>query len=566
MSVAFLALAALSPILVALFCMIRLRWPATRAMPLAWLVSALVGLWIWKMPSSLVAASTLSGFGGALSVGVIVFGAVLLLYTLRESGALETIKGGFHGLSRDRRVQMVLVAMIFSAFIEGAAGFGTPAAIAAPLLLSLGFPPLAAAMVCLVLNSFPVTFGAAGTTIWFGLKNLRPAVESAMASGGLPGVESFSHYLELVGQWEALLNLPFIFLLPVLTSMMLTRYFGAARSWREGLAIWPFAFLAAAAFAVPYLMTAFWLGVEFPSVLGGLVALAVVVPAAKSRFLVPRETWDFAPRSTWESSWLGVIEPGEPGEQAEQGDGHGSARGMSQFRAWLPYVLIGLILVLTRAPFLPFKAWLNAVVISVPNILGQEGVSISIKPLYLPGTIPFMLVALLAAPLHGMRAAAVGRAWRDALAVMGRPMLALLFAVALVEIFKQSGGGPTNLPTMPLAMAQAAAAAAGGVWPLIAPFVGALGAFITGSNTVSNLLFADFQYNIAEQLLLPPRLVVALQALGGAMGNMVCVHNIVAVSATVGLSGQEGSLLRRNAFPLLFYGLLAGVMGLLLAA
>ncbi len=555
MTVEVLAIAAFAPIALALVLMVWLRWPATQAMPVAWLATAFAGLFLWDMPPKLILAATLAGFGNALSVAVIVFGALLLLYTLRESGAVETINYGFHGVSRDRRVQLVIIAMVFSAFIEGAAGFGTPAAIAAPLLLSLGFPPLAAAMSCLVLNSFPVTFGAVGTPVLFGLKDLEPKVRSTIAVGAMPGIENFSGFLHSVGQWSAVFHLPMICIAPILVSMMLTRFFGSRRSWLDGLAVWRFSLFASACFAVPYLLTAFFVGEEFPSLAGGLIALALVVPAARKGFLLPRQGWDFPPQNTWDSTWAGDIRPSEDCAFTPR---------MSQFRAWLPYVLIGVILVLTRVQGLPFKAWLNAVGYSIPSILGYDFVEYSIKPLYLPGTVPFMLVALLVVPLHRMDRARVAVAWREAVLRMKSPCIALLFAVALVEIFKHSGHNPLGHPSMPLAMAHAVAGLAGGLWPLLAPFVGALGSFITGSNTVSNLLLADFQYNIAEELRLPPQIVVALQAVGGAMGNMVCIHNIVAVCATVGLSGQEGSLIRRNAMPLLVYGLVTGGVGLAL--
>ena len=116
---------------------------------------------------------------------------------------------------------------------------------------------------------------------------------------------------------------------------------------------------------------------------------------------------------------------------------------------------------------------------------------------------------------------------------------------------------------MPLAMAKVAAATAGHSWPMFASFVGALGAFITGSNTVSDLLFSEFQYATATQLGISHQIVVTLQVVGGAMGNMVCIHNIVAACATVGLAGLEGVLIRKNSLPMLIYGLTAGVLGLI---
>ncbi|MFW5488125.1 MAG: L-lactate permease [Desulfovibrio sp.] len=553
MSIGVLALLALVPIALALVLMVGMRWPATKAMPLAWLVTAVFGVLFWKMPVMFVVASTLAGFGGAINVLIIVFGAILILYTMRDSGGMETINYGFHGLSRDRRVQVIIIATVFAAFIEGSAGFGTPAAICAPLLLSLGFPALAAAMVCLVLNSFPVTFGAVGTPVWFGLKNLKPVVESAIASGHADGLASFGVFLKDVGEWSAILHLPMIFIIPLFTNMLLTRFFGRNKSWTEGLGAWKFSLFASTCFAVPYVLTAFLIGVEFPSLLGGLLGTAAVIYAAKQGWFLPEDTWDFGPQSTWEADWTGSIKP----EEGKEYKPH-----MSQFRAWLPYVLIGIILVLTRINDLPFKGMVSAWVISFHHILGFETVNFSMKPLYLPGTIPFALVAVLTVFLHKMPAAKVKEAWTDTFKSMKNPAIALLAAVALVEIFKQSAHNTIGAPSMPLSMAEACAALVGSSWPMFASFVGALGSFITGSNTVSDLLFADFQYGIASTLGISKTLVVAQQAVGGAMGNMVCIHNIVAACATVGLAGVEGLLIRRNCIPLLLYGLVVGILGM----
>jgi lactate permease len=553
MPLELLASIALLPIALALVLMVGLRWPATKAMPLAWLVTALAAVFIWKMPLGFVLASTLNGFGGAVNVLIIVFGAILILYTLRDSGGMETINCGFHGISRDRRIQVIIIATIFAAFLEGAAGFGTPAAITAPLLLSLGFPALAAAMVCLILNSFPVTFGAVGTPVWFGLKNLKPQVEAAIAAGQTGDITTFAAFLKVIGQWASMMHLPMIFILPLFVNMMLTRFFGQNKSWTEGLGAWKFSLFASTCFAVPYVATAFLIGEEFPALLGGLIATALVVTAAKKGFLLPEKSWDFGPQSTWDKEWTGDIATVDKCDFKAH---------MSQLRAWMPYVLIGVILVLTRINDLPLKGWLNGISIAIPDILGYDTVDFSMKPLYLPGTIPFMLVAILTIFIHNMKADKVKAAWSDSIARMKNPAIALFFAVALVEIFKQSAHNTLGIPSMPLTMAETAANIAGKSWPMFASFVGALGAFITGSNTVSDLLFAEFQYATAGQLDIPRQIIVALQAVGGAMGNMVCIHNIVAASATVGLVGMEGMLIRRNAIPLFLYGSVVGILGL----
>lgn len=556
MSVSILAVTAAIPIFLALILMVGLNWPATRAMPLAWFAGALNAAIVWNMPLDFIIAATLGGFGSAFNVLIIVFGAVVLLFTLRESGGMATINSGLASLSSDKRVQTLIIAFLFCAFLEGAAGFGAPAAIAAPLMISLGFPALAAVTACLILNSFPVSFGVIGAVIWFGLGNLDPLIGQAVTSGHIPpGLSTMDQFNQMVGHWAAILNLIPIYVLPLFVLSFLTRYFGINRSWKEGLGAWKLSLFASTVFAVVYTVFAFVLGVEFPALMGGLIGLAAVILVVKRRWLLPRTSWDFGSPGQWEAAWSGAA----AGEATDA-----PVRSMAQWRAWLPYVMIGVLLVLTRLTHLPIKSWVMAIEWRIPDILGYETVQFIMKPLYLPGIMPFLLVSLLIIPLHGMSRQQVKVAWRDALARIKGPTLALLFAVALVEIFKQSAYNALGYPSMPLAMAQATAAVAGYTWPFFAPFVGALGAFITGSNTVSNLLFSEFQYGLAAQLHLPRQIVVALQVVGGSMGNMVCVHNIVAVCAVVGLSGQEGIIIRRNIGPMLIYGISAGVMGLML--
>ncbi len=562
MSIQILALVALVPIALALVLMVGLRWPATKAMPVAWLSCAIGAIAVWKLPAAYVAALTLQGAVTATGILVIVFGAIIILYTLKYSGAMETIQYGFQNISRDRRVQVLIIGFMFAAFIEGAAGFGTPAALAAPLLLSLGFPPLAAVVMCLVFNSVPVTFGAVGTPVVLGLKYLTGLVDTAVATGA-PGVnfQSMEAFDKLVSQWATLMHLPMIYLLPLFMLGFMTRFFGKNRKWSEGLGAWKFSLFTSTAFAVPFLLTAWLVGPEFPSLIGGLVGLATVIIGAKKSFCIPSETWDFGPSSEWDKTWTGTISAEESGEFKAH---------MSQLRAWTPYVLIGLILVITRIPDLGLKSMLAGVAISFTNILGFESVNASIKYLYLPGTIPFALVAILTIFIHRMPKDKVVMAWKEAIVKMKNPTIALFFAVAIVAIFRGSGIvdgvlNPNAYLSMPLALAEAVSGLAGQTWPMFASFVGGLGSFITGSNTVSDLLFAEFQWGVASTLELPRQIIVASQAVGGAMGNMVCIHNIVAACAVVGLSGMEGAILRRTVWPFLLYGLVVGLITTLMS-
>lgn len=556
MSVSFLALMAILPILVALVLMVGMRWPATRAMPLAWLVCVCAGAFAWKLSPEYLLALSLQGVVVAIGVLIIVFGAILILFTLQQSGGMETIQYGMQNISRDRRVQAIIIGYMFAAFVEGAAGFGTPAALAAPLLLALGFPPLAAAVMCLVFNSFPVSFGAVGTPILVGLNFLKEPVAKAVAAAP-PGLNysDFSTFTKVIGEWVTTMHGPMAFLLPIFMLGFLTRFYGQNKSWSEGFSAWKFCMFAGACFTIPYLLCAWLLGPEFPSLLGGLVGLGVLVYGTKCGFCVPKDVWNFGPQDTWEAEWTGTVATSTKTDFKPH---------MSQFMAWLPYVLIGAILVATRVPKLGLKAWLASQKIAFTGILGFKNVNASIDYLYLPGTIPFVLVALLTILLHNMKGEAVQRAWGDAIAKMKNPTIALVFAVALVSIFRGSGVNPDSIPSMPLAMAKTVAAFAGNLWPMLAAFVGGLGAFITGSNTVSDLLFAEFQWDTASALAMPRQLIVAAQVVGGAMGNMVCVHNIVAACAVVGLSGKEGMVLKKTFWPFLFYGAVVGLIASIL--
>ncbi|WP_062326606.1 L-lactate permease [Treponema endosymbiont of Eucomonympha sp.] len=569
MPAGLLPLVAVIPIAVALVLMVGVRMGAMKAMPIAWLSCVLVAVLAWRLPVPYVAALSVQGVLNAVSVLVIVFGALLILHTLQYSGGMETIQYGMQQISTDMRVQAIIVGYLFSAFIEGAAGFGTPAALAAPLLLSLGFPPLAAAVVCLAYNSFPVTFGAVGTPILTGFgASLGNSIDAAVASGAFADRAQF---FKAIGETVTLMHLPMVFIMPVFMLGFITRFFGPSRKWSDGFAAWKFCLFAAVSFAVPYLLVAWLVGPEIPSMAGGLIGLAVVMYGAKRGFCVPKDIWTFGEATRWDKSWTGDIAFSRERELAPR---------MSQLRAWLPYILIGLILALTRLDALPLKAAFNRLaVVSVSDIFDYAGVSDnSIKLLYLPGTVPFMLIALLTVWLHKIPAGEAVKAWRDTLRKMVPATVSLCASVALVKIFQGSGsftnpvliaqlraaGVDTGIASMPRVMAETLAGAVGPLWPLFASYVGGLGAFITGSNTVSDTLFGQFQWDMAELRRLPHLVILAAQAAGGAMGSMVCVHSVVAVCTVVGLQNREGEIIKKTFVPFVLYGLSVGIVAFIL--
>ena len=551
MSLGLQALLAVLPIVVAALLLIGLRWPAKRAMPLVYVVAVVIGLFAWGVPAIRIVASTIQGLFITFNILFIIFGAILLLNTLKHSGAVTAIRNGFTTISTDRRVQVVIIAWLFGSFIEGASGFGTPAAIAGPLLVALGFPALASVMIGMMIQSTPVTFGAVGTPILVGVKGglENQRLTELLASAGW----NFSDYLQLITVEAAVLHGVTGTLIPLLMIMMMTRFFGRNKSWTEGLSITPFAVFGGLAFTVPYVLTGLFLGPEFPSLLGALVGLAVVTFAASRGFLVPKDTWDFAPASEWSTGWMGSLEI--------KLDALAGKAPMSTRTAWIPYILVAVILVISRVPELGLKGILQSWTISWPNIFGT-GITGSSQPLYLPGFI-LMVVVGVTYFLHRMNVNELKAAVYDSSKVILGAGFVLVFTVPMVRVYINSGVNDLGFSSMPVAMAEWVAANVGGVWPLFAPTIGALGAFIAGSNTVSNLMFSLFQHGVAEQLLISGALVVALQAVGAAAGNMIAIHNVVAASATVGLLGQEGNTLRKTIIPTLYYVAIVGIFGLI---
>jgi lactate permease len=556
MSIGVLAGLSVMPIAVVFLLLVVWRWPARRAMPVSYVVAAGLAWWVWGVSTRQIAAATMNGLVVTATLLFIIFGAILLLNTLHESGALRVIRQGFTGITPDRRVQAILIAWLFGSFMEGAAGFGTPAAVAVPLLVGLGFPPLAAVVAGMIIQSTPVSFGAAGTPILLGVHTGLFQDAGVRAFAGEAGYEQWPDFLAMIGAKVAVIHALVGTLIPLLLVGTLTRHFGAKRSWAEGARLWRFALFAAVSMTVPYVCVARWFGPEFPTILGSLVGLAVVVTGAKGGFLLPRgeKPWDFDRRENWEPGWTGLIDLNEQDENRV-----GTKGAMSLARAWSPYVVVALVLLATRWRALPLSAWLQARQIEWPNILGTEIVA-RVQPLYLPGTV-FLLASLVAFGLHGLRWPAWGRAWYRS----GRTTLAassaLIFTVPMVQVFIHTEGGSAGYARMPLALAEGVAALAGAAWPFFAPWIGGLGAFVAGSNTVSNMMFALFQFGVGERIGVDPTWIVALQAVGGAAGNVICVHNVVAASAVVGLLGREGVVIRRTLPVFVYYALASGAVG-----
>jgi lactate permease len=552
MSTSLLAFLAFTPILLAAILLVGFRMPAKRAMPFAFIVAVIIAFMGWDISLKHILASIIQGTFITFDILYIIFGAIVMLSLLKHSRGIAAIREGFTSITPDRRIQVVIIAWLFGSFLEGAAGFGTPAAIVAPLLVGLGFPAFAAVVLGMMVQSTAVTFGAVGTPILVGVSG---GIQSSEFNLELAASNiSFAEYIQMVTSQAVMLHAIAGVLIPTLMVVMMTRFFGKNKSWKEGLQVLPFTLFGGLCFVIPYVLTGVFLGPEFPSLLGALVGIPIVVFAAKKGFLMPKTIWDFDKEENWPSQWFGTLKVKLEVQQEK--------KKITLFKAWLPYLILAFLLVLSRLTQLPFKGWLTGIKINWNEILGTS-ISASSTPLYLPGTI-LLLAGLCTIFLHKMKLKEVKSAFSESARMIVGAGFVLIFTIPMVRIYINSGVNPTDMASMPIAMAEWVAGSVGNVYPFFAPAIGALGAFIAGSNTVSNLMFTLFQFGVATKLEMPTVIIVSLQAVGAAAGNMIAIHNIVAASATVGFLGKEGMVLKKTIAPTIYYLVVAGVLGLIL--
>jgi lactate permease len=507
-------LTALAPLLLVLILLIGFRLKTSAAMAVAFAVSSVLAYHYWEIPLTNLAAATVEGVIIAATVLWIMAGALFLLAYQKQTGQLDVIRHGFAKLSPDPRLQLLWVGWFGVAFLEGIAGFGTPAAILAPLLVTLGFSPIAAVVLTLIADSAPVSFGALGTPLLIGV-----------AQGAqLPATELLAVANQLV-----LLDLFAAPVLPVLMLVLYCRLFNPQLPLRPAL---PHALVAGFAYSISAWCWLQLAGPEFPSVL-----------AALSGFLVSYLYQRCRPMA-------GAVTVTTP-------DSGNSVTSRQIWSALAPYLAVILLLLLSRLPELPFKAALLSYQWSFDHLFGTT-ISTQVTPLYLPGTL-FILVVLLFLLNRRKPGALLLSCWQDCWPKLSGAALTLLFALPLVRLFVHSEVNTAGLPAMPAYLATVAGNSLAEYWLGFSALLGALGAFIAGSATFSNLLFAEMQLNLAKQAALDPTLVLALQMLGANAGNMVCLLNLVAAASVVGLQGQERSLLKLTVGPMLIYLLLGSV-------
>lgn len=575
------ALLAGTPILVVLALMVGRRWPASRAGIVGASLALVIGIVAFGFgrdtPPDTTALGAFGGtFGEALFTSATILWIVLPALAIHHlqvgTGATDRLRIALAGLAADPRLLALLIGWFFALFVEGAAGFGASVALAAPFLVGMGYRPLDAVVVAMLGHAIGVSFGAIGTPI-------VPQV----AATDLTGLEiaAATADLHLVAGWGLLI------------AMVLVASRAMGTPARGG--IWAWAALAGIAFLGPFWLIATFIGPELPTLGGALIGAGIFVVALRlaGKGAPSTGTPPVPPPATEATTTeLGTLPTGtgrpEPLDggvdtgvdtgvewrRTDEGRGRGAdgssdtsvpasgrevrasghedqPTGAELLRAGAPYlVLIGLVLVTRLIPAVGESLGAVELAWSLPG--GFQG---AFAPLTHPGTL--LVVSFLGgAALQRVGVPALRAALSTTLAQLGGVTIALVAMLSLARIMVHSG--------MTEALAEAAAGAAGGAWPLFAPMVGVLGTFVTGSATASNVLFTDLQIATAEALDLPLLPMQGAQGYGAAVGNIICPHNIVAAGATVGLTGGEGDVLRRTLLPAVLYALAGGALLLLI--
>ncbi len=521
---------ALIAVIFPLLFLVVLKMPAKKGMLVSFIILLLGGFFIWKMGTDILLASTLQGIHKAFTILLILFGAMVLLNMLKATGAVGRINRGFEYLSKDMRILAVILAFLFGGLLEGVSGFGAPVAVVGALMVALNFQPITAAILVLIANSTPVPFGAVGTPIFVGLSNL-----SEIDSGSLREVSLLVTKLDLfTGTF-----------MPLLLVAVLVLSFGKKNKLKSIVEMIPWSLVVGLTYTGSALAYVSLTGPEFVSILAPLTGLLVAALTCRYNILVPKNVWVDA-----------RVESDSKGKEQDKED-------ISLFKAWLPYILVVLILLGTRIIPAVKKFTLTTLNLSWKNIMGFQDLSSKWPLLYSPGTV-LLVVAFLTVFIQGSRIEVFTKSCKTSLKQVQNATFTLLPTLALVQIFSNSGMNGAELTSMPQYIANAMSSSLSTSWVFIAPFIGLLGTFISGSGTVSNLTFASIQYDVATLVHLNPMLVLAEQTLGAGVGHIICVNVVVSACTVVGLSGKEGEVIKKVFAPSILYSAGIGLAAFLI--
>ncbi len=476
------------PFLIFIFLLFRKKTTLLLASGVTLGLYSLLAIFYWQIQPLALYVSYAKGILLAVDIFIIIFGVIFFLELLKELKIIKNISYYLSGLSADYRVQVIIIAWFFEAFLEGTAGFGTPAAVAIPLLIGIGLSPMRALIIGLLGNSVAGIFGAAGTPIKVGFAGLSVA--------NVPVIASIFNFVGL--------------LIPVFMVWFITK--GRPNRKKEFLEAVPFALLSGFLFLVPSFFGAKFLGQEFPTILGSMIGLILATLFIKLKILTPKNN-------------LSLIKENTNEKKEER---------MSAFKSFLPYLILVVFLILAK------------ILIGKVTILFNLGFENSFN-LFNPGFV-FIIVGILISVFWRVKIRNIFKFSKVAFKGSIIPFLGIATILAVVQIMINTGNNSSGLPSVVLLISKFFE---GNILPVVAPLAGAFGSFLTGSITTSNVMFGSLFNSASLMSGFNTEAVLSLLIVGGGLGGMIGLADILTAEAVVGIKNQETYIVKNIILPCL---------------
>jgi lactate permease len=513
------------PVVVMLVCLGFLHIKAHIAAGLGLIAAIAVAVFAYGMPAEMAGRAALyGGFTGLLPIGWIVLNIIFLQQLAEQNGSFKVLQDSLSGITEDRRLQLLLIAFCFGAFFEGAAGFGTPVAVTAGILIGLGFSPLAASGLSLIANTAPVAFGALGT----------PVITLAKVHG-----YDLMEVTAMIGR-----QLPFFSLL---VPFWLIWAFAGRKAMME---IWPAILVTGLSFAIPQYLVSNFIGPELVDIIAAIVSMVCLVLFL--RVWQPKKIWT-SPSMKGNDVSAHEAKPPAPVVVHERA---------ALIRAWTPWVILSVFVFVWGLP--PVKAWLNSIfapsfpmaglhnlIEKVPPVVPtphKESAVYVLNLLSATGT-GILISAIISALIMKYNPIEIFKTFFRTLWLVRYSLLTIVLMLALGTLTRYSGTDTT----LGLAFANS-----GVFYPFFGTLMGWIGVAMTGSDTASNVLFGGMQKVAAEQLGLSPNLMGAANSSGGVMGKMIDAQSIVVASTATKWFNHEGDILRYVFFHSIVLACLVG--------
>ncbi|MDR0483698.1 MAG: L-lactate permease [Alphaproteobacteria bacterium] len=521
------ALLASFPIVFCLLSMSILKWKGVVSISVSLLISIILAIFVWQLKFIDIIQYAINGILEVSNIILIIFGAILLLNILIKSGAMDIINNSFNNISEDSRIHLLLIGLAFNTFLNGIAAFGTEVVLSSLVLISLGFPSFPAAIVSLAFNAPFITFGAVGIPTITAITLTQSLAQEA----GLDVVQ----YANLVATYSAFLHSIAGMFLTVIILFLVIKIFAKEKSWKPFFEIIPFALLNSAIMYASYYFSAKYLGPDLPTVIAGIVGLISVIFTTKLKILLPKTVWKFpANAKIWDL---------DKNIQHKKTVAPTIQKNLGKLKVWLPYIIVSAILILSRIKGLWLQDFFKSRVLHIEHLFGLEKVNYDFLWLYSPGIMPFLFVSLIFIVVFHLSSKDIKSVFIDTWHQAKLAALAIVLSVMMVSIMLKSTNNPLGLQGMLVSIAGLISYLKGVGVIIITPFIGALGTFISGSNTTSNILFSITSFNTASIINIPPYILVALSSVGGGAGIMFAFKNLLIVASVIGLKNKEGHML-----------------------